>query len=86
MKIVTIGRGMIGGGLASLWRAAGHEVEELGRDGGDASDADVVLVAVPGDKISAALSKVTGLEGKSRSTRRTSCPHVMATFRRTPRR
>jgi predicted dinucleotide-binding enzyme len=64
MKIVTIGRGMIGGGLAGLWRAAGHEVEELGRDGGDASEADVVLVAVPGDKISAALSKMTGLEGK----------------------
>ncbi|MFE4722774.1 dinucleotide-binding protein, partial [Streptomyces sp. NPDC056728] len=64
MKIVTIGRGMIGGGLAGLWRAAGHEVEELGREGGDASDADAVLVAVPGAKISDALSKVTGLEGK----------------------
>ncbi|MGH7608513.1 MAG: hypothetical protein ACREOD_01015 [Candidatus Dormibacteria bacterium] len=64
MKIVTIGRGAIGGGLAELWRDAGHEVETLGRDGGDASEADVVLVAVPGDKISAALSKVTGLGGK----------------------
>ncbi len=64
MKIVTIGRGTIGGGLANLWRAAGHEVEELGRDGGDASDADVVLVAVPGAQISDALAKVTGLEGK----------------------
>ncbi|WP_219912145.1 NADPH-dependent F420 reductase [Nonomuraea fuscirosea] len=64
MKIVTIGRGTIGGGLAGLWRAAGHDVEELGRDGGDASDADVVLVAVPGDQISPALSKLTGLEGK----------------------
>ncbi|MGH3539319.1 MAG: NADPH-dependent F420 reductase [Candidatus Dormibacteria bacterium] len=64
MKIVTIGRGAIGGGLAELWRDAGHEVETLGRDGGDASDADVVLVAVPGDSISAALSKVTGLGGK----------------------
>jgi predicted dinucleotide-binding enzyme len=64
MKIVTIGRGMIGGGLAGLWRTAGHDVEELGRDGGDASAADVVLVAVPGAKISEALGKVTGLEGK----------------------
>jgi predicted dinucleotide-binding enzyme len=64
MKIATIGRGTIGGGLASRWRAAGHDVEELGRDGGDVSDADVVLVAVPGDQISPALSKVTGLEGK----------------------
>jgi predicted dinucleotide-binding enzyme len=64
MKIATIGRGMIGGGLARLWQVAGHEVEEFGRDGGDASDADVVLVAVPGAKISPALSKVAGLEGK----------------------
>ncbi len=64
MKIVTIGRGRIGGGLADLWRDAGHEVDELGRDGGDASDADAVLVAVPGALISPALSGVTGLEGK----------------------
>jgi 8-hydroxy-5-deazaflavin:NADPH oxidoreductase len=64
MKVVTIGRGHIGGGLARLWRDAGHEVEELGHEGGDASDADVVLVAVPGDQISPALSKVTGLDGK----------------------
>jgi len=64
MKIVTIGRGNIGGGLARLWREAGHEVEEIGRDGGDASEADVVLVAVPGAQISAALATVTGLEGK----------------------
>jgi 8-hydroxy-5-deazaflavin:NADPH oxidoreductase len=64
MKIVTIGRGTIGGGLARLWRKAGHDVVELGRDGGDASDADVVLVAVPGPQISPALAKVTGLHGK----------------------
>ena len=64
MKIVTIGRGNIGGGLARLWRDAGHEVEGLGRDGGDASDADVVLIAVPGDQISTALAKVRGLDGK----------------------
>jgi predicted dinucleotide-binding enzyme len=64
MKIVTIGRGRIGGGLARLWRDAGHEVTELGRDGGDASDAAAVLVAVPGDQISPALTKITGLEGK----------------------
>jgi predicted dinucleotide-binding enzyme len=63
MKIVTIGRGTIGGGLASLWRDAGHEVDEFGRDGGDAAGADVVLIAVPGAAISPALSKVTGLEG-----------------------
>ena len=64
MKIVTIGRGKIGGGLANFWRNAGHEVDGLGRNGGDASDADVVLVAVPGAQISPALSRVSGLEGK----------------------
>ncbi|MCX4647545.1 MULTISPECIES: NADPH-dependent F420 reductase [unclassified Streptomyces] len=64
MRIVTVGRGTIGGGLARLWRDAGHDVEELGREGGDASDADVVLVAVPGARISDALSRVTGLQGK----------------------
>lgn len=64
MKIVTVGRGNVGGGLASLWRKAGHEVTGLGRDGGDASEADVVVVAVPGPEISVALGKVTGLAGK----------------------
>ena len=65
MKITTIGRGNIGGGLARLWQQAGHEVTTLGREGGDASDADVVLVAVPSGSISEALEKVTGLEGKT---------------------
>ena len=64
MKITTIGRGNIGGGLARLWEQAGHEVTTLGREGGDASDAEVVLVAVPSGSISEALAKVTGLEGK----------------------
>jgi predicted dinucleotide-binding enzyme len=64
MKITTIGKGNVGGGLAALWRTAGHEVTEIGRDGGDASDADVVLVAVPSGEIANALGKVTGLEGK----------------------
>jgi hypothetical protein len=65
MKITVIGRGNVGGGLARLWRDAGHDVQELGRDGGDASDADVLLVAVPGPEIADALGKVTGLEGKA---------------------
>jgi predicted dinucleotide-binding enzyme len=64
MKITTIGKGNIGGGLARLWEQAGHDVTTLGREGGDASDADVVLVAVPGGAASDALAKVTGLEGK----------------------
>ncbi|HEY3921342.1 MAG TPA: hypothetical protein VGL76_04430 [Gaiellaceae bacterium] len=61
MKIVNIGRGNVGGGLAELWRKAGHDVTELGRDGGDASSADVVLLAVPSGQIDDALLKVTGL-------------------------
>jgi len=64
MKITAIGRGNVGGGLARLWEPAGHEVTTLGREGGDASDADVVLIAVPSGSISDALPKVTGLEGK----------------------
>ncbi len=64
MNITTIGKGNIGGGLASLWERAGHTVTTLGREGGDASDADVVLVAVPGGAASDALSRVSGLEGK----------------------
>ena len=63
MKITVIGRGNVGGGLADRWKKAGHEVEAVGREGGDASDADVVLVAVPGTEISDALGKVTGLGG-----------------------
>lgn len=64
MKIVVVGRGNVGGGLEGLWRSAGHDAMALGREGGDASDADVVVVAVPGDSIPDALSKVTGLAGK----------------------
>ena len=64
MNIVTIGRGRIGGGLAQLWSSAGHDVTTLGRDGGDAGAADVILVAVPGAQIASALAGVTGLQGK----------------------
>jgi predicted dinucleotide-binding enzyme len=61
MKIATIGRGTIGGTLARLWTSAGHEVRELGRDGGDVSGADVVLLAVPSAVVADALAGVTGL-------------------------
>jgi predicted dinucleotide-binding enzyme len=64
VKIATIGRGNIGGGLASFWRTAGHDVTEFGKDGGDASDADAVLVAVPSGAIAEALAKITGADGK----------------------
>jgi predicted dinucleotide-binding enzyme len=64
MRIAVIGRGNVGGGLAKKWRDAGHDVQEIGRDGGDASDANVLLVAVPGTEIANALGTVTGVEGK----------------------
>jgi 8-hydroxy-5-deazaflavin:NADPH oxidoreductase len=64
MRITVLGRGNVGGGLASLWEQAGHEVSALGSDGGDASDAEVVVVAVPSAAIGEALSKVSGIEGK----------------------
>jgi predicted dinucleotide-binding enzyme len=64
MNITVIGRGNVGGGLAARWRAAGHDVQELGRDGGDASGADAVLLAVPSGSIADAVASVSGLEGK----------------------
>jgi predicted dinucleotide-binding enzyme len=64
MNITVIGRGNVGGGLAARWRSAGHEVQELGRDGGDVSGADVVLLAVPSGAIAAALASAGGVEGK----------------------
>jgi predicted dinucleotide-binding enzyme len=64
MKITTLGRGNIGGTLGRLWTQAGHDVTTLGRDGGDVSDADVVLVAVPSGTVPDALTRVTGLDGK----------------------
>jgi len=45
MKLAVIGRGNVGGGLADLWEKAGHEVKRIGKDGGDVSDAEAVLVA-----------------------------------------
>jgi predicted dinucleotide-binding enzyme len=64
VKITMIGKGNVGGGLADRWEKAGHTVTRLGRDGGDASDADVVVVAVPGGSIAEALGRVSGLDGK----------------------
>ena len=64
MKITTIGRGNMGATLGRLWASAGHEVTQLGRDGGDTGDADVVLMAAPSEAVPDALTRVTGLEGK----------------------
>jgi predicted dinucleotide-binding enzyme len=63
VKVTTIGRGNIGGGLGELWRRAGHDVVELGQDGGDASGSDAVLLAVPQRAIADAIGSVKGLEG-----------------------
>src|SRR4026209_2977311 len=64
MNITTIGRGNTCGGLGRRWERAGHTVTPLGREGGDASNAHAILVAVPSGSISEGLGKVTSLEGK----------------------
>ena len=64
VKIVVIGRGRVGGGLAQLWADRGHQVSALGRDGGDATGADVVVVAVAAAQIAEALGAVNGLAGQ----------------------
>jgi predicted dinucleotide-binding enzyme len=65
MKVAVLGRGNVGGGLADLWERAGHEVTRIGREGGDVSNVEAVVVAVPGGAIAEALDNVQGLEGKS---------------------
>jgi 8-hydroxy-5-deazaflavin:NADPH oxidoreductase len=65
MKVAVVGRGNVGGGLGDLWERAGHEVTRIGREGGDVSEAEAVLVAVPGGAIAEALDAVRGIEGKT---------------------
>src|SRR5215208_3793949 len=65
MKVTVLGRGNVGGGLADLWEAAGHELTRIGREGGDVSEAEAVVVAVPGGTIAQALDSVDGLGGKT---------------------
>jgi 8-hydroxy-5-deazaflavin:NADPH oxidoreductase len=65
MKIAVVGRGNVGGGLADLWEKAGHDVTRIGREGGDVSEAEVVLVAVPGGTIAQTLDNVQGIEEKT---------------------
>jgi predicted dinucleotide-binding enzyme len=65
MKVAVVGRGNVGGGLADRWERAGHDVSRIGKDGGDVSDAEVVLVAVPGGAVADVLESVQGLEGKT---------------------
>jgi predicted dinucleotide-binding enzyme len=61
MKVAVIGRGNVGGGLAKLWERAGHSVTALGREGGDVSGSDAVLLACPSGSIENALDDVTGI-------------------------
>ena len=65
MRITVFGRGnCVGGGLADLWERAGHQVTRLGRDGGDVSEAEVVVLAIPGGAVAEALDKLQGVRGK----------------------
>jgi predicted dinucleotide-binding enzyme len=65
VKIAAIGRGRIGGGLGDLWENAGHDVTRIGRAGGDVSEAEVVLIAVPGRSVADVFDTVQGLKGKT---------------------
>src|SRR3712207_9378695 len=65
MKVAVLGRGNVGGGLADLWERAGHEVTRIGREGGDVSDVEAVVVAVPGGAVVEGLDNVQGIEGKT---------------------
>jgi predicted dinucleotide-binding enzyme len=79
MRIAVIGKGNIGGSLGTKWRAAGYDVVYGARDGsgdgpggapvlglGDAlTDADVVLLAVPGAVVADVVNEQkTALAGK----------------------
>jgi 8-hydroxy-5-deazaflavin:NADPH oxidoreductase len=65
MRISVIGRGNAGGGLADLWERAGHQVTRLGREGGEVSGAEALLLAVPGDAVANALETLRGIDGKT---------------------
>jgi predicted dinucleotide-binding enzyme len=65
MNIAVVGRGNVGGGLADRWEKAGHDVTRIGKDGGDVSAAEAVLVAVPGGAVADAVESVSGWEGKT---------------------
>jgi predicted dinucleotide-binding enzyme len=64
VKITIIGRGNVGGALQRVLSAHGHDVDALGSEGGDASGADAVILAVPGGAVDDALRSVRGVEGK----------------------
>ena len=81
MRITVVGKGNVGGGLADLWERAGHTVTRLGRNGGDVSDAEVVLLnlrlrprqrrgAVERRRIAILLGEAEGLRARRRDNRR----------------
>jgi 8-hydroxy-5-deazaflavin:NADPH oxidoreductase len=61
MKVAVIGRGNVGGGLAKLWEAAGHDVTALGHEGGDVAGSEAILLACPSRAIEDALEGVEGI-------------------------
>jgi predicted dinucleotide-binding enzyme len=61
MRVAVIGRGNVGGGLAKLWEAAGHDVKALGHEGGDVSGSEAILLACPSGAIEDALDGVEGI-------------------------
>ncbi|MEU4556929.1 hypothetical protein AB0F72_00965 [Actinoplanes sp. NPDC023936] len=63
MEIAIVGRGHLGSTLSRFWSSAGHRVTALGRDGGDVTGADVLVVAVPAAAIPRALQVVDGYRG-----------------------
>jgi len=65
VNITVVGKGNVGGGLADRWERAGHDVQRIGQEGGDASGADAVLLALPGARLADAFESVKGLEGKT---------------------
>jgi predicted dinucleotide-binding enzyme len=65
VKIAVVGKGNVGGGLAGRWEKAGHDVQRLGRDGGDVGDAEAVLIACPGPAVPGVFDTVSGLDGKT---------------------
>src|SRR3954466_10432523 len=60
MKVAVVGKGNVGGGLADRWESAGHDVTRIGKDGGDVSDAEAVLIAVPGGSLAEVFETVSG--------------------------
>jgi 8-hydroxy-5-deazaflavin:NADPH oxidoreductase len=65
VKIAVIGKGNVGGGLADWWEKAGHDVQRLGRDGGEVGDAEAILIACPGPAVPGVFETVSGLDGKT---------------------